>query len=194
MTGCSKVSPGCAHCYAETLSLRFGWSTRPWLPVYAPENVVLHRDRLDQPGRRHAEHRTRVRSLPRPSRPWSEVTRVPTRTRPGVKRRVCRSPKRSSDSQGRPWRAGSTRWGLAPATRGTPRPRTDSIDVGLLARCLLSSERRDQAGEILEQAARLVGLLEVRELDVLFGRECDPVRQVPVDHERGGLRPLAPSG
>lgn len=26
VTGCSKVSAGCDHCYAETLSLRFGWS------------------------------------------------------------------------------------------------------------------------------------------------------------------------
>jgi Protein of unknown function (DUF5131) len=49
VTGCSKVSPGCAHCYAETLSLRFGWSKRPWLPQYAAENVVLHPERLDQP-------------------------------------------------------------------------------------------------------------------------------------------------
>lgn len=49
VTGCSKVSPGCAHCYAETLSLRFGWSARPWLPQYAPDNVVIHEDRLDQP-------------------------------------------------------------------------------------------------------------------------------------------------
>ena len=38
VTGCSKVSPGCAHCYAETLSLRFGWSTQRWLPANAPEN------------------------------------------------------------------------------------------------------------------------------------------------------------
>jgi protein gp37 len=49
VTGCSKVSPGCAHCYAETLSLRFGWSQKPWLPEHAKENVVLHPDRLDQP-------------------------------------------------------------------------------------------------------------------------------------------------
>jgi len=28
VTGCSKVSPGCANCYAETLSLRFGWSVK----------------------------------------------------------------------------------------------------------------------------------------------------------------------
>ena len=49
VTGCSKVSPGCAHCYAETLSLRFKWSSRPWLPEHASENVVLHHERLDQP-------------------------------------------------------------------------------------------------------------------------------------------------
>lgn len=49
VTGCSKVSPGCAHCYAETLSLRFGWSTRPWTPANEAENVVLHPERLDAP-------------------------------------------------------------------------------------------------------------------------------------------------
>lgn len=51
VTGCSKVSPGCAHCYAETLSLRFGWSERPWTPAHAFENVILHPERLDQPRR-----------------------------------------------------------------------------------------------------------------------------------------------
>lgn len=49
VTGCSKVSPGCAHCYAEALSLRHGWSKQPWTPENAAENVVLHPDRLDQP-------------------------------------------------------------------------------------------------------------------------------------------------
>lgn len=49
VTGCSKVSPGCAHCYAETISHRFGWSRRPWTPGNADENVVLHPERLDQP-------------------------------------------------------------------------------------------------------------------------------------------------
>ncbi|MGA2513901.1 MAG: phage Gp37/Gp68 family protein [Candidatus Limnocylindrales bacterium] len=49
VTGCSKVSPGCANCYAETLSLRFGWSKRPWLPQYAADNVMVHPERLDQP-------------------------------------------------------------------------------------------------------------------------------------------------
>jgi protein gp37 len=49
VTGCSKVSPGCAHCYAETISLRFGRSAKPWTPENAAENVVLHPERLDQP-------------------------------------------------------------------------------------------------------------------------------------------------
>jgi protein gp37 len=49
VTGCSKVSPGCAHCYAEALSLRFGWSKKSWTPEHAEENVVLRPDRLSQP-------------------------------------------------------------------------------------------------------------------------------------------------
>lgn len=51
VTGCSKVSPGCAHCYAESISLRFGWSRRPWTPANAEANVVLHPERLNQPRR-----------------------------------------------------------------------------------------------------------------------------------------------
>ncbi|KKN26078.1 hypothetical protein LCGC14_0878430 [marine sediment metagenome] len=49
VTGCTKVSPGCAHCYAEAMSLRFGWSKHPWTPEHAAENVVLHPARLDYP-------------------------------------------------------------------------------------------------------------------------------------------------
>jgi protein gp37 len=49
VTGCSKVSPGCAHCYAETLSRRFGCSAQPGLPEHAKENVRLHPARLEQP-------------------------------------------------------------------------------------------------------------------------------------------------
>jgi protein gp37 len=51
VTGCSKVSPGCAHCYAEAISRRFGWSRQPWTPANAAENVILHADRLEQPRR-----------------------------------------------------------------------------------------------------------------------------------------------
>ena len=39
VTGCSKVSPGCAHCYAEALSKRFGRSFE----------VTLHPERLGIP-------------------------------------------------------------------------------------------------------------------------------------------------
>jgi len=49
VTGCSHVSEGCRHCYAETLSLRMGWSKKPWTAQNAVENVKLHADRLDQP-------------------------------------------------------------------------------------------------------------------------------------------------
>lgn len=49
VTGCSKVSPGCAYCYAEKLSLRFGRSQVPWTPANAEQNVVLHPERLGVP-------------------------------------------------------------------------------------------------------------------------------------------------
>lgn len=53
VTGCSKVSPGCAHCYAESLTRRFAWTwgvpDLPWTPENAAENVILHPERLDQP-------------------------------------------------------------------------------------------------------------------------------------------------
>ncbi len=44
VTGCSKVSQGCKHCYAERLSQRF-WGERPFI------DVQVHDDRLDQPRR-----------------------------------------------------------------------------------------------------------------------------------------------
>jgi protein gp37 len=53
VTGCSKVSPGCAHCYAEALTMRFAksWGVPglPWTPENAEQNVILRPDRLDQP-------------------------------------------------------------------------------------------------------------------------------------------------
>ena len=49
ITGCSKVSPGCAHCYAEAISLRFGYSKEPWTPQNARANVRLQESRLGQP-------------------------------------------------------------------------------------------------------------------------------------------------
>jgi protein gp37 len=53
VTGCSKVSPGCAHCYAEAVTQRFatswGVSDLPWTPANAHLNVAVRGDRLEQP-------------------------------------------------------------------------------------------------------------------------------------------------
>ena len=62
-TGCSHVSAGCEHCYAETLSLRRGWSEKPWTAPNAAENVILHPKRLDQPFRWKAPRRIFVNSM-----------------------------------------------------------------------------------------------------------------------------------
>ena len=47
VTGCTKISPGCAHCYAERFAKRhrgrFGY------PADDPFRVTLHEDRLDAP-------------------------------------------------------------------------------------------------------------------------------------------------
>lgn len=46
VTGCTKISPGCAHCYAEAITLRFKRG-----PAYLPgeASVQLHDDRLGLP-------------------------------------------------------------------------------------------------------------------------------------------------
>lgn len=49
ITGCSHVSDGCRHCYAEELSLRRNWSAKPWTAVNAKENIILHPERLEKP-------------------------------------------------------------------------------------------------------------------------------------------------
>lgn len=48
VTGCTKVSPGCAHCYAETITLRFKRGG-PFLP--GKTSIKLHPERLDAPGK-----------------------------------------------------------------------------------------------------------------------------------------------
>jgi protein gp37 len=48
-TGCSKVSPGCANCWAETVSHRFSMTHLPWTPEHAAENVTVHPARLEEP-------------------------------------------------------------------------------------------------------------------------------------------------
>ena len=48
VTGCTKVSPGCAHCYAETITLRFKRGG-PFLP--GKTTIALNWGRLLQPER-----------------------------------------------------------------------------------------------------------------------------------------------
>lgn len=47
VTGCSKVSPGCAHCYAETFAER--WRGVPGHPYEQGFDLKLWPERLDQP-------------------------------------------------------------------------------------------------------------------------------------------------
>lgn len=50
VTGCTKVSPGCKHCYAETMALRLqAMGTAGYQNGFA---LTLHEDRLQQPLRR----------------------------------------------------------------------------------------------------------------------------------------------
>lgn len=51
VTGCHKVSSGCVNCYAEALSLRMGWSSKPWTAPNVGDNVILHPGRLEEPVR-----------------------------------------------------------------------------------------------------------------------------------------------
>ena len=60
VTGCTKISPGCAHCYAETITLRFKRGG-PFLP--GKTTIKLHPDRLDQPTRWRSPRRVFVNSM-----------------------------------------------------------------------------------------------------------------------------------
>lgn len=79
VTGCEKVSPGCAHCYAEQVALRF-WPTQyppveydtysvdaccPITEMRARQftDVQCHDDRLDQPIRWKRPRRVFVNSM-----------------------------------------------------------------------------------------------------------------------------------
>jgi len=56
-TGCTKVSPGCRHCYAESLTKRF--------PKNFPQgfDLALHPDRLEQPKKWRTPSRIFVNSM-----------------------------------------------------------------------------------------------------------------------------------
>ena len=60
VTGCTKVSPGCAHCYAERITLRFRRGPE-FLPGKA--EIKVHPDRLDQPIRWRRPRRVFVCSM-----------------------------------------------------------------------------------------------------------------------------------
>lgn len=49
VTGCVKISGGCAECYAERISHKYGTTSLPWNAANASVNVVLHPDRMDAP-------------------------------------------------------------------------------------------------------------------------------------------------
>lgn len=49
--GCSAISEGCRHCYAERLSLNKGFTSLPWTAANAPTNVTLKRHKLAEPTR-----------------------------------------------------------------------------------------------------------------------------------------------
>ena len=63
VTGCSKVSPGCDHCYSEALSHRYGWTSLPWTMPHAADNVQVHPERLNQPLRWKKPRRIFVNSM-----------------------------------------------------------------------------------------------------------------------------------
>ena len=61
--GCSKVSDGCLNCYAETLSLRRGWTRLPWTGENASENIQLKPKKLREPYRLKEPSRVFVNSM-----------------------------------------------------------------------------------------------------------------------------------
>ena len=61
--GCTKVSEGCRHCYAETLSRRFGLTKKPWTKPNEIENVQLKPHKLGEPRRLKEPSRIFVNSM-----------------------------------------------------------------------------------------------------------------------------------
>lgn len=56
VTGCRKISPGCKHCYAETIAIRF-WGDRKFT------DVRMHEDRLAEPLKWRKPQRVFVNSM-----------------------------------------------------------------------------------------------------------------------------------
>jgi len=55
VTGCTKVSPGCKHCYAERITERFS--------LQRFTDITLHEERLEQPLRWRGPRRIFVNSM-----------------------------------------------------------------------------------------------------------------------------------
>lgn len=51
VTGCAKISPGCANCYAERLSKRFRKDWKPWTANNARHNIRLNLNKREDPFR-----------------------------------------------------------------------------------------------------------------------------------------------
>jgi len=56
-TGCTRTSPGCAHCWADRMTQRL-WKGKPGYPKDNPFNLAFHPDRMD---RNYARHPARER-------------------------------------------------------------------------------------------------------------------------------------
>lgn len=61
--GCTRVSEGCRNCYAESLSLKRGWTKKPWTKQNEAENVLLKRHKLRDPYRLKEPSRVFVNSM-----------------------------------------------------------------------------------------------------------------------------------
>ena len=62
-SGCSHVSEGCRHCFAESIAHRFQKDFKPWTAPNAAHNVRLHAERLEIPLRWRKPRRVFVNSV-----------------------------------------------------------------------------------------------------------------------------------
>lgn len=81
ITGCTKISPGCTHCYAERMAKRL--AGRAGYPKDKPFSVTFHPDRLGQPLRWRKPRRVFVKQIPFGDR----VSRDPSEWPPWARRR-----------------------------------------------------------------------------------------------------------